>query len=144
MNPNTFKTSCQALLIPKRTSLPFIWDDRAKLKSSNLWSKIVTLLTCPKNNPQRGLLEVIGNNIPIDIQIKSHGAKFYIKNRLQPQDDQVYNHLEHNKSQIVGRLAADDRMFGSLTSYTQDSLKALIYRRWNNRLKNLTSCSTWL
>ena len=47
---------------------------------------------------------------------------------MQPQNDlKVYNLLESSKSQIVRRLAADNRMYGSLTSYSQESLKGLVY-----------------
>ena len=140
---NTFRTLCQAVVIPKWTYLAFIWGDRVKFKNSDLWAELVTLSTCPKYNPQKELLEVLGNNIPIDIQIESHGAKFYIKNRLQPQEDQVFILLENSKTPIVRRLAADNKMFGSPISYSQDSMKELMYKRWNTRLKNLTFNSTF-
>ena len=32
LNPNTFKTLCQAVVIPRWTYLTFIWGDRTKFK----------------------------------------------------------------------------------------------------------------
>ena len=100
------------------------------------------------SNPNRYILkfgedEVIGN-VPIDIQIESHGANIYMKNQKQPKHDQSeQNPNMTSKSLVVRNLDADNIMFGSLTSYSRDSMKGLIYRRWNNRLKNLSFYSTF-
>ena len=45
--------------------------------------------------------------------------------------------FENSKSTITRKLLADSRTFGSLSSYSQDSMKKVVYRRWDNRLRNL-------
>ena len=83
------------------------------------------------------LLELIGNNVLIDIQIATHGAKFAIKVSQQYQDDRIYCLFNISKSPIIRKLVADSRRLGSLLYYSQESMKALTYRRWNDRITNL-------
>ena len=64
-------------------------------------------------HPKKELLEVIGNLVPIDIQIETHGAKFAIKVFQQTEDDRILRLFENSKSTITRKLLAD-RTFGSL------------------------------
>ena len=135
MSPNTFKVLCQAIVIPQWTYLAFIWRERGKFLKSQLWSEIVNLSTCSSYHPKKELLEVIGNLVPIDIQIETHGAKFAVKVFQQSEDDRILRLFENSKT-ITRKLLADSRTFGSLSSYSQDSMKKIVYRRWNSRLRN--------
>ena len=112
-SPNTFKTLCQSIVVPKWTYLAFIWGNREKFRNSQLWAEIVNLSTCSTYNPKKELLELIGNNVPIDIQIATHGAKFAIKVSQQNQDDRVYCFFNNSNSPIIKKLIADSRRFGS-------------------------------
>ena len=73
-SPNTFKTLCQSIVIPKWKYLAVVWGDREKFRNSQLWIEIVNISTCSMYNPKKDLLELIGNNVPIDIQIATDGA----------------------------------------------------------------------
>ena len=77
--PNTFRTLCHSIVIPKWTYLAFIWGHREKFRNSQLWAEIVNPSTCSTHNPKKELLELIGNNVPIDIQIATQVAKFAIE-----------------------------------------------------------------
>ena len=131
------KLLCQAIVIPQWTYLAFIWGERGKFLKSQLWSEIESLSTCSLFHPKKEILEVISNLVPIDIQIETHGAKFAIKVSQQSKDDRILRLFENSKSTITRKLLADSRTFGSLSSYSQDSMKKRVYRRWNNRLRNL-------
>ena len=72
ISPNTFKTLCQSIVILKCTYLAFIWGHREKFRNSQLWAEIVNLSTCSTYNPNKELLELIGNKVPIDIQNATH------------------------------------------------------------------------
>ena len=80
---------------------------------------------------------MIGNNVPIDIQLATHGAKFAIKVSQQYQDERVYCLFNNSKSPIIKKLVADSRRFGSPLYYSKESMKELTYRRWNDRFRNL-------
>ena len=83
MSPNTFKVLCQAIVILQWTYLAFIWDERGKFLKSQLWSEIVSLSTCSLYHPKKEILEVIGNLVPIDIQIKNFpGLQFIYFTRI--------------------------------------------------------------
>ena len=137
ISPNTFKTLCQSIVVPKWTYLAFIWGSREKFRNSQLWAEIVNLSTCSTYNPKKELLELIGNNVPIDIQTATHGAKFAIKVSQQNQDDRVYCLFNNSNSPIIKKLIADSRRFGSPLYYSQESMKELTYRRWNDRIRIL-------
>ena len=137
ISPNTFKTLCQSIVIPKWTYLAFIWVNREKFRNSQLWAEIVNLSTFSTYNPKTEPLEMIGNNVPIDIQIATHGAKFAIKVSQQYQDDRVYCLFNNSNSPIIKKLIADSRRFGSPLFYSQESMKELTYRRWNDRIRIL-------
>ena len=123
MSPNTLKVLCQAIGIPQWTYLVFIWGERGKFLKSQLWSKIVSLATCSLYHPKEELLEVIGNLVPIDIRIETHGEKFAIKVFQQSEDDRILRLFENSTSTITRKLLADSRTFGSLSSYSQDSME---------------------
>ena len=123
MSPNTLKVLCQAIVIPQWTYLAFIWGERGKFLKSQLWSEIVSLSTCSLYHPKNELLEVISNLVPIGIQIETHGAKFAIKVFQQSEDDRILRLFENIKPTITRKLLADSRTFGSLSSYSQDSMK---------------------
>ena len=46
ISPNTFKTLCQSIVVPKWTYLAFIWGNREKFRNSQLWAEIVNFSTC--------------------------------------------------------------------------------------------------
>ena len=71
------------------------------------------------------------------IRRKTHGAKFAIKVFQQSENDRMLRLFENSKTTNTRKLLADSRTFGSLSSYSQDSMKKIVYRRWNNRLRNL-------
>ena len=144
ISPNTFKTLCQSIVVPKWTYLAFIWGNREKFRNSQLWAEIVNLSTCSTYNPKKELLELIGNNVPIDIQIATHGAKFAIKVSQQNQNDRVYCLFNNSNSPIIKKLIADSRRFGSPLYYSQESMKELTYRRWNDRIRILNLSGNWI
>ena len=133
--PYTMKKLCQSIVIPQWTYLAFLWGDQIKFQNSPLWSEILALITCSSWNPPRGLLEILSDLVPIDLQLQSHAAKFCIKALQQPENDPVRSLLQSNETPIARKLNSDRRLLGQLDTYEPATMSSEIRKRWNIRLQ---------
>ena len=116
-------------------------EDRTEFKiSQQLCSELVSPSTRSIYNPEKELLEVIGKIAHLDIQLVSHGAKFFIKTCQKTKGDRTDNLPRTNTSRDIRKMVNDGRIFGLLKAYSWESTERLICRSWNSRLKTFLFC----